>query len=683
MTFEEVEAKFNSVWKQMEDFIPTGSKEEAERINRKGINLEQESAKKQKTSEEVTKEAKPPKEVTEEKVKEMMQLIPIEEVYVKALQVKHPIIDWKHLDREDLNQLWRLVKETLSNRPPTSNKEMELWVELNRMYEPDKEDQLVVITLEDPIINSFKQVVSELDTTDTTTITTTSGETGTKSGRTVTLTVEDMKKKKNDVKARTTLLLSLLDEHQLRFSKYKTAQELWAAILKTFGGNEATKKTKKNLLKQQYGNFRVEGSETLEQTNVLDTMSLDDLYNHLKVYESEVQKKTEPNSQNMAFISSTKHSSGKEDGVDNTAKTKRPQPKSNAKNDRVPYAFKSSCSKNKEVEVEEHPRNLLLSMNKKHIKKQKANVPNIRNQKKQMPKVMKPKKVGSNERLALPKPTKPRYCLRWSPTGRLFDLKGKIIAFTESKSQSHCSNGDNACNYNPSKPTINQFPNFTSFLGRVYFVEGLRHNLFSVRQFCNSDLEVAFRRNTCFGRNIEGVNLLKENRTTNLYTINLHEMASASPICLMVRATSTKSWLRHQRLSHLSFDTINDLAKNDLVTGLPKFKYHKEHLCPSCEQGKSKKASHPPKPVPNSKQRLQGMSSGQISLGLDLTYALSTITTRQPTERELDLLFITMYDDYIGVQPSAAPRTTTAAQAPLVRQTSTASITIATPHQHQ
>nr|GFA94218.1 hypothetical protein [Tanacetum cinerariifolium] len=171
-----------------------------------------------------------------------------------------------------------------------------------------------------------------------------------------------MQKKKNDVKARTTILLSLPDEHQLHFSKYKTARELWAAILKTFGGNEATKKTKKNILKQQYGNFQAEGSETLEQTfnrlqvivgklqfmdvevkqddlnqkfltslapewlmhtivwrnrSDLDTMSLDDLYNHLKVYESEVQKKSDPNSQNMAFISSTKHNSGSEDG--NTA----------------------------------------------------------------------------------------------------------------------------------------------------------------------------------------------------------------------------------------------------------------------------------------------------------------------------------------------------------------------------
>nr|GEU35627.1 retrovirus-related Pol polyprotein from transposon TNT 1-94 [Tanacetum cinerariifolium] len=139
---------------------------------------------------------------------------------------------------------------------------------------------------------------------------------------------------------------------------------------------------------------------------------------------------------------------------------------------------------------------------------------------------------------------------------------------------------------------------------RVYFVKGLGHNLFSVGQLYDSDLEVAFRRNACFVRNLEGADLLKGDRSTNLYTINLHEMASSSPICLMARASSTKSWLWHQRLSYLNFDTINDLTRNDLVAGLPKFKYHKEHLCPSCEQGKSKRASHPPKPVPNSRQRL-------------------------------------------------------------------------------
>ncbi|GJT17979.1 hypothetical protein Tco_0876685 [Tanacetum coccineum] len=87
-----------------------------------------------------------------------------------------------------------------------------------------------------------------------------------KKGMTVAITVEDMQKWRNDVNARTTLLLALPDEHQLRFNKYKNDKELWEAILKTFGGNEATKKTKTNHLKQQYGNFKVEGSKTLEQT---------------------------------------------------------------------------------------------------------------------------------------------------------------------------------------------------------------------------------------------------------------------------------------------------------------------------------------------------------------------------------------------------------------------------------
>ncbi|GJX34215.1 retrovirus-related pol polyprotein from transposon TNT 1-94 [Tanacetum coccineum] len=206
---------------------------------------------------------------------------------------------------------------------------------------------------------------------------------------------------------------------------------------------------------------------------------------------------------------------------------------------------------------------------------------------------MKPKKVRPKERLASPKPRKPRTCLRWSPIGRTFDLKGKTIASSESECQSSCSNGDNAFTSNPQEPTIKWFLNSTSFLGRVYFVEGLGHNLFSVGQFCDSDLEVAFRRNTCYVRNLEGVDLLKGNRTPNLYTINLHEMAFASSICLMARTTSTKSWLWHQRLSHLNFDTINDLATNDLITGLPKFKYHKEHLCPSYQKMKHQRRLKP------------------------------------------------------------------------------------------
>nr|GEV00470.1 copia protein [Tanacetum cinerariifolium] len=529
--------------------------------------------------------------------------------------------------------------------------------------------------------------------------------------------------------------------------------------------------------------------------------------------------------------------------------------KSNRKNDRVLSASKTSCNKNKRVEVEEHHRNLLLSKNKKHMssacnnvklathnvkskvicamckqclnsinhdvcllnyvngktsrgKKKQANVSINEKQKNQKPKVKKTKKVGFIERLATPKTSKTRSFFRWSPTGRLFDLKGKIIASSDSEvnltSQmviqlclwcvdSGCSkhmtgNLKLLINFvwkfmgtvrfrNDHVAAILGFSDFqwgNILITRVYFIEGFGHNLFSVGY-----------------------------RSTNLYTINLHEMASASPICLMARASSTKSWLWHQYLSHLNFDNINDLARNDLVSGLTKFRYYKEHLCPSCEQRKSKRTSHPPKPVPNSRQSagishqmsfartpqqngvvewqnrtlveaartilifshaplflwaeaiattcftqncsiihrrfnktsyelindrksdisflyvfgalcypkndredigklgangdigffigysadscayrvynrrtkkimetmnvsfdelltmafeqrsskpwLQSMTSGQISLGLDLTYAPSTITTQQPTECELDLLFEAMYDDFIGV----------------------------------
>nr|GEZ34464.1 hypothetical protein [Tanacetum cinerariifolium] len=231
--------------------------------------------------------------------------------------------------------------------------------------------------------------------------------------------------------------------------------------------------------------FRINPSKTSrEEKQVPNTVSASARTKPITVSQPPVITKKDVNS-DLNGLSST--------GIKNT-KTRRPQPRSNTKIDRVPSTSKSSQSQNKEAEVEEHHRNLLLFKNNKHISSASAI-------------------LGFGD-------------LQW----------GNILII------------------------------------RVYFIEGLGHNLFSVWQFCDSDLEVAFRRNACFVRNLEGVDLLKGDRSTNLYTINLHEMASASPICLMAR--------------------------------LPKFKYHKEHLCPSCEQGKSKRASHPPKPVPNSRQRL-------------------------------------------------------------------------------
>nr|GEU87196.1 retrovirus-related Pol polyprotein from transposon TNT 1-94 [Tanacetum cinerariifolium] len=131
----------------------------------------------------------------------------------------------------------------------------------------------------------------------------------------------------------------------------------------------------------------------------------------------------------------------------------------------------------------------------------------------------------------------------------------------------------------------------------VYYVEGLGHNLFSVRKFYDGDLEVAFRSKTCYVQNLKGDDLLTGGRESNLYIISISDMAASSPVCLMSKAILTKSWLWHRRLSHLNFGTIKDLTRLDLVDGLLKFKYEKDHLCSERERGKSKKAYHPPKLV--------------------------------------------------------------------------------------
>nr|GEZ16728.1 retrovirus-related Pol polyprotein from transposon TNT 1-94 [Tanacetum cinerariifolium] len=291
---------------------------------------------------------------------------------------------------------------------------------------------------------------------------------------------------------------------------------------------------------------------------------------------------------------------------------------------------------------------------------------------------------------------------------------------------------------------------------KVYFVKGLENNLLTIGQFYDSDFEVAFRRNACFIRNLEGVDLLKGDQTTNLYTINLHEMASASPICLMARASSTKSWLWHQlerrnrtlveaprtmlifsraslflwaeaiatacftqnrsiihrRFNKTPYELINskkpDISFLHVFRALCYPKNDHEDIGKLCAKGdigffigysvdsrayrvynrRTKKIMETMKvsfdellamafEQRSSKPELQSMTSGQISSGLDLTYAPSTTTTQQPTEGELDLLFEAMYDNYIGGKPSSAQRTISVDQAHQVRQTPTTSTTIA------
>ncbi|GJW22070.1 retrovirus-related pol polyprotein from transposon TNT 1-94 [Tanacetum coccineum] len=175
---------------------------------------------------------------------------------------------------------------------------------------------------------------------------------------------------------------------------------------------------------------------------------------------------------------------------------------------------------------------------------------------------------------------------QWRPTGKKFAL-GELCPLTKLSVQ--CCSKHMTGNRSKLKNFVEKFigsvrfgnDHFRAIMGygdyvigdsvisRVYYVEGLGHNLFSVGQFCDSDLEVAFRKHSCFVRDINGADLLK--------------------------ASKSKSWLWHRRLNHLNFGTINDLARKDLVRGLPRLKFEKDHLCSACQLGKSKKFSHKPK----------------------------------------------------------------------------------------
>ncbi|GKB42811.1 retrovirus-related pol polyprotein from transposon TNT 1-94 [Tanacetum coccineum] len=125
----------------------------------------------------------------------------------------------------------------------------------------------------------------------------------------------------------------------------------------------------------------------------------------------------------------------------------------------------------------------------------------------------------------------------------------------------------------PSRPNCSLIGNVT--ISRVYYVEGLGHNLFSVGQFCDSNLEVAFHQHTCFIRNLEGVDLLTGSRGNNLYTLSLGDMMASSPI-----------------------------SRHGLVRGLPKLKFEKDHLCSACAMGKSKKKPHKPKSEDTNQEKL-------------------------------------------------------------------------------
>nr|GEU75737.1 zinc finger, CCHC-type [Tanacetum cinerariifolium] len=350
LSFEEIKKLFETIMKIVNTFVPMETKvrgrasELAARSSQATITdsaevgsskrtaeakFDYEGSKRQKTNEASWLVQEQPdeeeNELSQEDLQQMMMVVPVEEVYVEALQ--------------------SFVKERFSSTEPTDDKERTLWVELKRLFEPNINGTLwklqresvgnkmhkafslpgIEFPLAEEVLTASEEgchcqkkrdattrkiaLLSKLrrncqsksndsftkdsyevpiSTASTTTTDTPSGETGNKSGRTVTLTVEDMQKKKNDVKARTTLLLSLPDEHQLRFTEGSETLEQTFNRLQVIVGQLQFMdvEIKQDDLNQKF--LTSLALEWLMHTIVwrnkidLDTMSLDDLYNHIK-----------------------------------------------------------------------------------------------------------------------------------------------------------------------------------------------------------------------------------------------------------------------------------------------------------------------------------------------------------------------------------------------------------------
>nr|GEZ23217.1 copia protein [Tanacetum cinerariifolium] len=159
----------------------------------------------------------------------------------------------------------------------------------------------------------------------------------------------------------------------------------------------------------------------------------------------------------------------------------------------------------------------------------------------------------------------------------------------------------------------------------------------------------------------------QSSRGNNLYTLSLQDMMVSSPICLLSKASKTKSWLWHRRLSHLNFGAINHLARQGLVRGLLKLKFEKDHLCSACAMGKSTKKTHKPKSEDTNQEKLyllhmdlcgpmqavatacftQNRSIIRLRHGLVRTSSSSTSYV-PPSRNDWDLLFQPMFDELLN-----------------------------------
>nr|GEV56648.1 hypothetical protein [Tanacetum cinerariifolium] len=240
------------------------------------------------------------------------------------------------------------------------------------------------------------------------------------------------------------------------------------------------------------------------------------------------------------------------------------------------------------------------------------------------------------------------------------------------------------------------------------------HKFLGTVKFGNDQVAKLMGKHTCFVRNLEGVDLHSGSRGTNLYSLSIGDMMASSPICLLLKATKTMSWLWHRRLSHLNFGALNHLARNNLVRGLHRLKFEKDHLCSACAMGKSKKQSYKPKSDDTNQEKLYllhmdlygpmrlasvngkstSLSLWMITLGSHglepalhvMTHATSSsrlvpnpppsVAFVPPSRKEWDLVFQPVFDEFYSPPASIASLVPVVEVPALVESTSSPSSTL-------
>ncbi|KAJ9561066.1 hypothetical protein OSB04_006226 [Centaurea solstitialis] len=172
---------------------------------------------------------------------------------------------------------------------------------------------------------------------------------------------------------------------------------------------------------------------------------------------------------------------------------------------------------------------------------------------------------------------------------------------------------------------------------RVAYVEGLMHNLLSIGQLCDKNHKVSFSKKKCKVKNRRKEVILTGVRHADIYIINMN--TSTDNFCFVSRASSDTNWLWHKRLSHLNFKTINQLCINNLVVGLPDFRYTKVSLCSACEKGKQTRASF------KSKQ-ISSISSPLQLLHMDL---FGPVNVQSIARKKYTLVIVDEYSRYTWV----------------------------------